>query len=109
MVLQGLNDLCDKINDGPVDLEPSLEGVREHMSEAMKILRESLESGDRYIGPTSDLSATKKFEEGDGLGNWITFKPSWFERGKFDVGDTVLFQSTLQDLKAHGEVVSLHL
>lgn len=108
MVLQGLNDLCDKISNGPVNLEPSLNGVNGHINEAMNILRASLASGKSYTSPTLDLLAGKTFEEGDGIGNWITFKPSWFERGRFDVGDIMLFQSTLQGSKAHGEVVSLH-
>lgn len=107
MVLRGLNDLFEKINSEPIASEKSLQGVGEHVGKAIDSLESFLQSGRKYTNPHPKVNFRKEFEEGDGVGNWISFKPAWFEGGRFELGDIVPLQSTLMGLKAEGEVVSL--
>ncbi|CZT17538.1 uncharacterized protein RCC_03372 [Ramularia collo-cygni] len=108
MVLWGLDDLFERINSEPMASETSLKGVGEHVGGAIHALHGFLESSREYSNPNPKINYRKKFEEGDGIGNWISFKPSWFERGRFNLGDIMTFQSALMGLKAEGEVVTLH-
>lgn len=107
MVLQGLGDLWERITGGPINSEPSLVDVRVHMASAVDTLHKFLDSSGKHANPRPEVDFRKEFEEGSGRGNWIVFKPTWFEYGRFDVKDTIMFESTLQGLKAEGRVISL--
>lgn len=108
MILNGLEDLWERISKEPMASEKSLQGVTKHMGEAIDAINAFLDSGRKYSNPHPKINFRKEFEEGDGVGNWIAFKPAWFEGGRFELGDIMTFQSALQGLKAEGEVVTLH-
>lgn len=108
MILQGLNDLYERICAPPFDMEPKLDDVGEHVARAIDGLLDFTVAGREYINPDPSVNFRRDFWEGDGIGNWICFKPTWFPDGRFSEGDIVTFQSSLRALKAEGKVVCLH-